>query len=263
MPDHYAVLGVARTATADEIKKAFRKLASKNHPDKGGDTKKFQEIQAAYDTLGDVAKRQAYDSPQPQFSSSGGGPSFNANFDFNTIFDMFGARFQQPQPQRPQHARMTLWITLQDVADPGPRTVSMGTHSGVHNVQVNIPNGIEDGDHVKYDNLAPGSQDLVITYRIHPNPRWQRYGAALITEVLASFWILVAGGDITVTDIRGNQLALTVPPNTAPGTLLRARGRGLPDRSGNRGDMLVRLQATLPVTVPPELMAAIKQEIGG
>ena len=261
MPDHYAALGVARTATADEIKKAFRKLASKNHPDKGGDTQKFQEIQAAYDTLGDAAKRQQYDNPQPQFNNFGG-PSFNTNFDFNTIFDMFGARFQQPQ-RPPQHSRMTLWITLQDVAHPGPRTVSMGTQTGTHNVQVNIPNGIEDGDNVKYDNLAPGSQDLVITYRIHPNPRWQRNGATLITEVPASFWCLVAGGDIAVTDILGNHLALTVPPNTAPGTLLRARGRGLPDRSGNRGDMLVRLQATLPAAVSPELMSAIKQEIGG
>ena len=263
MPDHYAALGVARTATPDEIKKAFRKLASKNHPDKGGDTKKFQEIQAAYDVLGDAAKRQAYDNPQPQFSGFNGGPNFNANFDFNTIFDMFGARFQQPQPPRAQHARLTLWITLQDVAYPGPRTVSMGTQTGVHNVQVNIPNGIEDGDHVKYDNIAPGGQDLVITYRVHPNPRWQRNESNLTIEVPASFWTLIAGGDITVVDILGNQLALTVPPNTAPGTLLRARARGLTDRSGNRGDMLVRLQAVLPDNVPPELMAAIKQEIGG
>jgi curved DNA-binding protein len=263
MTDYYATLGVARTASQDEIKRAFRKLASKNHPDKGGDTKKFQEIQAAYEVLGDPAKRSQYDNPQPQFSSFGGGPNFNANFDFNTIFDMFGARFQQPQSPRAQHSRMTLWITLQDVATPGPRTVSMGTHTGSHNVQVNIPDGIEDGDHVKYDNLAPGGQDLVITYRIHPNPRWQRTGNTLITEASASFWTLVAGGDITVTDIRGNQLALTVPPRTAPGTLLRARGRGLPDRAGNRGDMLVRLQAQLPTSVSPELMAAIKQEISG
>jgi DnaJ-class molecular chaperone len=261
MTDHYATLGVARTATADEIKRAFRKLASKNHPDKGGDTKKFQEIQAAYDTLGDAAKRAQYDNPQPQFGGFGPGPG--AAFDFNTIFDMFGARFQHPQQPRTQDVRMTLWITLQDVAYPGPRTVSMGTQAGTHNVQVNIPNGIEDGDHVKYDNLAPGGQNLVITFRIHPSPRWQRQGTTLITETPASFWCLVAGGDVTVTDILGNQLALTVPSNTQPGTLLRARGRGLPDRSGNRGDMLVRLQATLPAVVSPELMAAIKQEIGG
>ena len=262
MPDHYATLGVAKTATADEIKRAFRKLASQHHPDKGGDTQRFQEIQAAYDTLGDAAKRAQYDHPASQFSGFGGGPNFNNNFDFNTIFDMFGARFQHQQPQRPQHARLTLWITLQDVAMPGPRTVSMGSHTGAHNVEVNIPQGIEDGDHVKYDNLAPGGQDLVITYRIHPSPQWQRTGANLITEISASFWILTAGGDVTVTDIRGNQLALTVPPNTAPGTMLRARSRGLPDRSGNRGDMLVRLQAELPRSISPELMAAIKKELG-
>ena len=100
MTDHYAKLGVARNATQDEIKRAFRRLASQHHPDKGGDTKKFQEIQAAYDVLGDTAKRSQYDSPQPQFSGLGGGPNFNANFDFNTIFDMFGARFQPPQAQR-------------------------------------------------------------------------------------------------------------------------------------------------------------------
>ena len=246
MPDHYATLGVARTASQDEIKRAFRKLASQHHPDKGGDTQKFQTIQAAYDTLGDPAKRQAYDNPQPQFGGLGGGPG--AAFDFNTIFDMFGARFQHQQPPRPpQHSRMTLWITLQDVAYPGPRTVSIGTSTGTHNVQVNIPNGI---------------QDLVVTYRVHPNPRWQRQGATLITEVPASFWVLVVGGDVAVTDILGNQLVLTVPASTQPGTMLRARGRGVPDRAGTRGDLLVRLQATLPASVSPELMAAITQEIG-
>jgi curved DNA-binding protein CbpA len=67
MTDHYATLGVAKTATADEIKRAFRKLASQHHPDKGGDTQKFQEIQAAYDTLGDTNKRAAYDNPSLSF----------------------------------------------------------------------------------------------------------------------------------------------------------------------------------------------------
>ena len=258
MPDHYATLGVARSATEDEIKRAFRRLASQHHPDKGGDTQKFQEIQAAYHVLGDAAKRAEYDNPQPQFSGFGqGGPGF----DFNTIFDMFGTRFQHTT-QRPQHSRMTLWITLQDVATPGPRTVSMGTQTGTHNVQVSIPDGIEDGDHVKYDNIAPGGQDLVITYRIHPNAKYQRNGSTLTTEAQADFWCLTAGGEITVSDIRGNQLALTVPPMTQPGTLLRARGRGLPDRSGVRGDMLVRLQARLPAKISPELMANIKREMG-
>ena len=72
MTDYYSTLGVARTASADEIKKAFRKLASQHHPDKGGDTKKFQEIQAAYETLGDEQKRAAYNNPQSQMPFGGG-----------------------------------------------------------------------------------------------------------------------------------------------------------------------------------------------
>ena len=72
MTDHYATLGVPRTATADEIKRAFRRLASQHHPDKGGDTQKFQAIQAAYATLGDEQKRAEYDNPRPQFSGFSG-----------------------------------------------------------------------------------------------------------------------------------------------------------------------------------------------
>jgi len=68
MTDHYAALGVPKTASADEIKRAFRKLASQHHPDKGGDTAKFQAIQAAYAVLGDEQKRAEYNNPQPQFS---------------------------------------------------------------------------------------------------------------------------------------------------------------------------------------------------
>ena len=120
MTDHYATLGVAKDASQDEIKKAFRKLASQHHPDKGGDTVKFQEIQAAYDVLGDPEKRRQYDNPSPGWVGSGQpggfsfnfgtGPQFNADF-FN---QMFGQGFGQPQRQ--SHVRMTVWINLEEVA---------------------------------------------------------------------------------------------------------------------------------------------------
>ena len=254
MNDHYATLGVARTATADEIKRAFRKLASQHHPDKGGDTKKFQEIQAAYETLGDEQKRAAYNNPQPPHPFGGAGP----NFDFNEIFNMFGAKFQQPQQR--SHARMTLWITIQDVAAPGPRVVAMGTNTGTHNIEINIPNGINDGDNVQYPNLGPNKQDLVVTFRIHPDRAWQRASNNVHTEITVSMWKLITGGDMPMLDIRGNRIEISIPANTQPGSMLRARGRGLPDRNGQLGDMLVRVQARLPARISPELMAAIQQE---
>jgi len=93
MTDYYAALGVPRTATADEIKKAFRRLASQHHPDKGGDTQKFQAIQQAYATLGDEHKRAEYDNPRPQFSGFQGHPG---GVNINDIFgQMFGQQFGQ------------------------------------------------------------------------------------------------------------------------------------------------------------------------
>ena len=257
MTDYYSTLGVARTASADEIKKAYRKLASQHHPDKGGDTRKFQEIQAAYETLGDEQRRAAYNNPQPQMPF-GGGPQFNQNFNFNEIFNMFGAQFQHPQQRG--HARMTLWIKIQYVAMPGSRTVSMGTQAGTHNIEITIPQGIQDGDNVQFAGLGPNRQDLVITFRIHPDSTWQRNGNTVTTEHTTSIWKLIAGGTITMLDIRGNRIELGVPAQTQPGSLLRARGRGLPDRSGTIGDMLVRIQAEIPRKIPEELLAAIQLE---
>ena len=257
MTDYYSTLGVARTASADEIKKAYRKLASQHHPDKGGDTKKFQEIQAAYETLGDEKKRAGYNHPQPQ-QPFGGGPQFNQTFNFNEIFNMFGAQFQHPQQRG--HARMTLWITIKDVANPGARTVSMGTNTGTHNIEINIPNGIQDGDNVQFAGLGPDRQDLVITFRVHPDQSWQRNNNNVTTEHTISVWKLIAGGTINMLDIRGNRIELGIPAQTQPNSLLRARGRGLPDRNGNLGDMLVRIQAEIPRKIPEELLAAIQLE---
>jgi len=257
MTDHYAALGVSRTATQDEIKRAFRSLASKHHPDKGGDTRKFQEIQAAYAVLSDAQKRADYDNPRPQFGGQPG-PGPGGQFDFNEIFNMFGARFQQPQ--RSSHSRMTLWIRIQDVATPGPRVISIGTQTGTHNVEINLPTGIEDGDNVQFSGIGPDGLDLVITFRIHPDRAWQRNGSTVITDAAVVVWKLIAGGTIIMLDIRGNKIEITVPPGTQPGSLLRARGRGLPDRSGQLGDMLIRVSARIPSKISPELMAAIQQE---
>ena len=136
----------------------------------------------------------------------------------------------------------------------------MGTQTGTHNIEITVPQGIQDGDNVQFSGLGPGGQDLVITFRIHPDHTWQRNGNNVTTEHSASIWKLIAGGTITMLDIRGNRIELSIPAQTQPNSLLRARGRGLPDRSGNLGDMLVRIQAEIPRKIPEELLAAIQLE---
>jgi DnaJ-class molecular chaperone len=254
MTDHYAILGVAKTATPDEIKRAFRKLASKNHPDKGGDTRKFQEVQSAYDTLGDAAKRQAYDNPPPQFTGFPGGVHVNDIF-----AQMFGGAGFPGQHPRRNHVRMTLWITLLDVARGGSRPVAIGSAQGQQTAEIEIPLGINDGDNVQYGGIAPGGQDLVVEFRIHANPVFQRAGLNLTCEHRVSIWDMILGGETEIKTIENDALVISVPPQCPNGTTLRLKQRGLRDRSNNRGDLMVRVTAEIPRTIAPELVAAIQQ----
>jgi DnaJ-class molecular chaperone len=265
MTDYYAALGVPRTATPDEIKKAFRRLASQHHPDKGGDTQKFQAIQEAYATLGDEQKRAEYDNPRPQFSGFHGTPGgVNINDIFGQMFGggfqstHFGQGFAQQHPRR-THVRMTLWITLLDVATGGKRTVSLGTQAGVSAVEIEIPLGIGDGDNVQYEGIGPGGSDLVVQFRISPDRKWQRDGLNLTQEVRIDVWNLILGGELTIDTLTGRTLSTQIPERTQPGTTLRLRGQGLKDRSGNTGDIFVRIQTFLPDHIAPEIVEAIQK----
>jgi DnaJ-class molecular chaperone len=254
MIDYYSTLGVAKTASQDEIKKAFRKLASLHHPDKGGDTAKFQEIQAAYDTLGDSTKRQQYDNPRPQFNN------FNqpggAQFDFDTIFNVFGTQFgQRQQRQQPAVSRANLTILLTDVATGGKRTIGIGAST----VEIEIPMGINDGDSVQYRGIGPHGSDLVLTFRVAPSATWQRQGSNLLTDHAVNIWDLILGSETTVKDLLGNEMTILVPKGTQPGAKLRLRGRGLPGRTGP-GDMLVQIQAVIPKDIPQDLLDMIEQK---
>jgi curved DNA-binding protein len=259
MKNYYEILGVTREAGPDEIKRAYRRLASQHHPDKGGDKNKFQEIEQAYRVLSDPQQRAAQDNPGP-FGPQGF--SFRTNggaFDFENIFTAFGAQFHHPHQQRAQQARMSLWITLQDVAQGGRKTISVGSPQGNVTVEIEIPLNINDGDTVQYPKTGPMGTDLLITFRIHPNPRWERQGANLVTEETINIWDLILGAEIPVRDILGNTLSITVPPRTQPGTTFRLRERGLRQRSGPVGDMFVRVQAQIPENIPQSIVDAIAQ----
>jgi len=258
MTDYYAALGVPRTATADDIKRAFRKLASQTHPDKGGDTQKFQAIQQAYATLGDEQKRAEYDNPRPQFSGFQGHPG---GVNINDIFgQMFGQGFgQQHQHPRRSHVRMTLWITLLDVATGGKRTVSLGTQQGVSAVEIDIPLGINDGDNVQYEGIGPGGSDLVVQFKVTPDRKWQRDGLNLAQEIRIDIWDLILGGELTIDTLTGKTLSTQVPARTQPGTVLRLKSQGLRDRAGQTGDIMVRVQAQIPENIPSEIIDAIQK----
>ena len=256
MTDYYATLGVPKTANADDIKRAFRRLASQTHPDKGGDTVKFQAIQQAYATLGDEQKRAEYDNPRPQFSGFHGTPG---GVNINDMFgQMFGHNFAQQQTHRRSHVRMTLWITLLDVATGGSRTVSLGTHQGVSALEIEIPLGINDGDNVQYEGLGPGGSDLVVQFRISPDRTWIRDGLDLTMEVRLNIWDLILGGELNIDTLTNKTLNARIPERTQPGTSLRLRGQGLKDRAGNTGDIFVKIQASIPDNIAPEILDAIR-----
>jgi len=261
MQNPYQTLGVNRDATNEDIKRAYRKLASQHHPDRGGDTRTFQDIQAAYDTLSDANKRAAYDNPGFGGFNQGFGFRADAPFDFQTIFDIFGTRFQQAgNQQRRQQARMSLWITLRDVAEGGTRTISVGTQQGTTAVEIEIPPGINDGDTVQYPGAGPiAGMDLVITYRIHPDARFGRQGLNLFTEHTVDIWQLIVGGNTIIKDVLGNVLDMTIPPRTQPGTTVRLRSRGLKGKGNESGDLLVKLQARIPDNIDPELLQLIEK----
>ena len=258
MTDYYQTLGVDRNATPEDIKRAYRRMASQHHPDRtGGDKARFQEIEQAYRTLSDPQQRAQHDNPNP-FGGQNPFGGFQPNgFNFESIFDVFGARFHQQQ--RRQQAHMTLWVTLSDIAVAGKKTISVGTQQGNMTVEIDMPVGINDGDTVQYGGIGPNGMDLVITFRIHPNPKWQRQGSNLLMDYEISVWDLILGGETLITDVLGNQLSLTIPARTQPRTVFKLKARGLRQRNGPPGDLLVRVQARLPDDIPQNIVDAIAQ----
>jgi molecular chaperone DnaJ len=126
-------------------------------------------------------------------------------------------------------------------------------------VEINIPVGIQDDDNVQYTGIGPGGSDLVVTFKIRSDSQWQRQGQNLIQEQRVNVWDLITGGAVQITDILNNQLQITIPPGTQPGTMLRVRGRGIPNAQGQPGDMFVRVHALLPTKIAPEILEAIQK----
>lgn len=257
--DHYQTLGVNKDASPEEIKKAYRKMASQYHPDKGGDTATFQKIEEAYRILSDPAKKQQYDNPMSQNPFQGfnqGGFGFNFNgFDINEIFgQMFG---QHGHHRHVQTFRTSIWVTLEQVYNGGEQVLRVQTNSGVQFLNVKIPKGIQDGSHVRYDNLIPNSS-LIVEFRITPNLKFERKMNDLHCNHSISVLDLIVGTKFDFTTISGKTFEVVVPPKTQPYMHLKIQGQGLPIfNSDQYGDQIILLKPFIPDIIDASITDSI------
>jgi curved DNA-binding protein len=252
--DHYSTLGVDRGATTDQIKKAYRKLASEHHPDKGGDTKKFQKIQAAYETLSDPQKRQEFDNPQPQMNGFPGGFHFGGGAPFDDIFSQL---FRQQHRAQQQLYRTAIWVTLEQVYHGGEQVLQLQTQTGIHNAKIDIPKGIQDGGQVRFDNIIQGAV-LIVEFRTHPHLKFGRNGQDTTSNHSISVLDLITGGEFEVETLSGKTLKVSVPPKTQPNTQMRLVGEGLPIPNTNMfGDQIVLLKPHVPAIIDQRIIDSI------
>ena len=255
--DHYSTLGVSKDATPDDIKKAYRKLASKHHPDKGGNTSTFQKIQTAYDVLSDPNKRQEFDNPHQHHGGFPGGFNFGGGNPFDSMFgDLFKQHHQRHQHQQPMY-RTTLVVSLEQVYTGGEQPLQLQTQTGVHAAKITIPRGIQDGAQVKIDNIINGAI-LIVEFRIHPHLKFNRNGQDLVSNHQVSVLDLIVGGSFEFTTISGKTLSVTIPPKTQPNAQMKIAGEGLPIPGASvYGDQIVLLKPFIPSIIDESIISSI------
>jgi curved DNA-binding protein len=257
MANAYETLGVGKNATESEIKKAYRSMASKHHPDKGGDTAKFQEIQSAYETLTDPQKRHQHDNPNP--FGGGGHHEFHFNSGPEDIFSQFFGghnpfQQQQRQARRNKDLRINIVINLASTLEPQTRTVSVQTTKGDRfNVDVNIPRGVSNGTTIKYSQLGDNMfetltrGDLYVIISIQPEVKFEIHGINLFTELTIDSIDAMTGIDKEISGVDGRVWLVKIPAGAQYGTRFSLQGQGLYQMNSSvRGDLIAQLTIKTP-----------------
>lgn len=281
MPTPYEILGVTPAASADDIKKAYRKLAKKLHPDLNPGNKKveqqFKEVSVAYDLLSDPTKRARYDRGEIDASGAErpdrpfyrryaegreGAKYRDSGIDEDSfVDDLFANLFRQRRPERPMQMRGADVTFIANVdfmeAAVGARKRLLLTDGKT--LEVTIPPGTEDGQTLRLKGQGlPGAGgapagDAYVEIKVAPHPQFSRQGSDVHAELPITVPEAVLGATVTAPTIDG-PVSLKVPPDSNTGTVLRLKGKGIIDRaSGQRGDQYVRLKILLPEKSDPDL----------
>jgi curved DNA-binding protein len=271
--DYYDVLGVPREASQDEIRRAYRKLAREYHPDLNSEPdaeERFKELGEAYEVLSDPDKRSRYDRLGAQWQAQEGaqgdgdfedffaGQGFNrgmgAEFGDGAFSEFFERLFGDGGPVRPsgplrgRDHEAVIDLSLEDALSGGRRRLTLGDG---HSVTVNIPAGVREGQRIRLAGQgSPGRDggpdgDLFLLVRFKPHPRFRRQGDDLQVDVRVAPWEAALGSTVSVETLTGSA-QVKVPSGSSSGRRLRLRGRGLPKRGGEQGDLYATVQISLP-----------------
>ena len=296
--DYYAILGVDRTASAEEIRKVYRKLARQYHPDvnkSSGAESRYIEINEAYEVLKDPEKRAKYDqlgsrwqegesvNPPPgwEYTSQGGGFDFGSSGSFgggfSDFFNMFfggmggfgsagGSPFYGTSggARKPPSQEFVLEITLREAAEGTTRKLTLDEGNGrQRTLNVRIPPGVAEGSKVRLAGKGasvPGGEpgDLYLRIRLLPDPVFKAEGRDLYTLLKLAPWEACLGAKITVPTLEGD-VVMTIPPGTQGGQVFRLKHKGLPRRKGERGHLFVKTEIAIPKHLPSREKELIEQ----